>query len=137
MFHAAWPSNRLRRQTAWHFKREYGKAIADFSQASRLDPQRPTNYMDLAWLQATCPDERYRNGKKAVENAEKYRRLTKSEDIQPVVRLACAYAESGDFAKAREWAEKAIAMARDDKDKQELRARLELFKQNKPYREEP
>ena len=56
--------------------------------------------------------------------------------------LAAAYAESGDFEKAKEWEAKAIEMATTDrsvtdKDKQEMRDRLELYKQGKPYREEP
>ena len=55
--------------------------------------------------------------------------------------LAAAYAESGDFEKAKQWEAKAIALATTgklvtEKDKQELRSRLELYKQGRPYREE-
>ncbi len=49
--------------------------------------------------------------------------------------LAAAYAENGDFAKAREWQEKAIDLA-DEEGKTDGRARLELYKQGKPYRME-
>ena len=56
--------------------------------------------------------------------------------------LAAAYAESGDFDKAKEWGTKAIELAKTDKtatdkDKQALRDHLELFKQGMPFREEP
>ena len=54
--------------------------------------------------------------------------------------LAAAYAENREFDKAREWQEKAIALAKDDKEatdtnRESLRSRLELYKTNKPYRE--
>ena len=52
-------------------KGEYDKAIADYNQAMAIDPNDAHAYNDLAWLHATCPDEKYRDGKKAVENASK------------------------------------------------------------------
>ena len=56
--------------------------------------------------------------------------------------LAAAYAESRDFDQAKEWEAKAIALATTDKsatekDKAKAAARLELYKQGKPYREAP
>jgi hypothetical protein len=54
-----------------------------------------------------------------------------------VLSLAAVYAESGDFEKAKEWQAKAVEMTPDEKNKQDGRARLELYKQGKPYREEP
>ncbi len=48
--------------------------------------------------------------------------------------LAAAYAESGDFEEAKQWEAKVIEIAPDWK---EFRSRLELYKQGKPYREEP
>ena len=98
--------------------------------------------MHLAWLQATCPNEKYRNGKKAVENASRVCQWAEGKRWDCFDAFAAAYAESGDFEKAKEWEAKAIASAATDKavtdkDKQELRSRLELYKQGKPYREEP
>jgi len=51
--------------------------------------------------------------------------------------IAAAYAESGDFEHAKEWEEKAIGMAPDENSKQDCRSRLELYKQGKPFHEEP
>jgi hypothetical protein len=50
--------------------------------------------------------------------------------------LAAAHAESGDFAKAREFQDKAIELA-PDSFKREWRSRLDLYKQNKPYHAQP
>ena len=43
------------RGLAWDGKHEYDKAIADYNQGDRLDPNDAWAYGNLAWLQATCP----------------------------------------------------------------------------------
>ena len=118
-------------------KGEYDKAIADYDKALRLDPNFAEALNNLAWLYATCPDEKYRDGKKAVENANKACQLTAGGNWRFVDTLAAAYAESGDFEKAKEWESKAIELPATDKSaKAEMVSRLELYKQGKPYREE-
>ena len=47
------------------------KAVADYDRALRIDPNCADAYNSLAWLQATCPVARYRDGKKALKNARK------------------------------------------------------------------
>ena len=130
------------RGIAWMRKGDYGRAIADYDQTVRLDPNESDACNYIAWLEATCPDEKYRDGKRAVENANKAYQLTKGKDWNCVDTLAAAYAESGDFEKAKEWQAKAIEMAGKDKtakakDIGEARSRLEIYKQGKPYREDP
>ena len=125
----------------WKQKGEYDKAIMDYSKATNLDPKYAKPFNNLAWLYATCPDAKCRDGKKAVENANKAYQLTDGKDWNCIGTLAAAYAESGDFQKAKEWQAKAIEMAAgdksaSDKDKAEMRSCLELYKQGKPYREE-
>ena len=72
-----------------------------------------------------------------MENATRACELTGERDWCSVCTLGEAYAENGDFEKARESAAKALTLASREEDKQICRARLELFKQGKPYREEP
>ena len=107
-----------------------------------LNPNLAAAYRDLAWLHATCPNEKYRDGKKAFENASKAYQLSGGKEWSYLVTLAAAYAESGHFDKAKFWEAKAIEMATTDKsvtdkERAELSSRLELYKQGKPYREEP
>jgi tetratricopeptide (TPR) repeat protein len=130
------------RGVVWGEKGEYDKAIADYNQALAVDPKDVAACNALAWLHATCPDEKYRNGKKAFENANKAYQLDGGKSWGYIDTLAAAYAESGDFEKAAEWEAKAIEMAATDKsakdkDKVEASSRLEIYKAKKPYREEP
>jgi tetratricopeptide (TPR) repeat protein len=117
----------------------YEKAIADYKQAIVIDSKCKLAYQSLAWLQATCPDEKYRDGEKAVENASKAYQLTGGNSWAYLDALAAAYAEIGDFGAAKQWQEKTIEMSRADKSvtekgRQELRSRLELYKQGRPFR---
>jgi tetratricopeptide (TPR) repeat protein len=118
-------------------KKDYDRAIADYDQAIRLAPNYAGAYSSLAWLRATCPDRRYRNGKAAYENANKAYRLAAAggDKLVSAGTLAAACAESGDFEQARKWAQKAIETAPDEASKRILRSQLELYRQDKPYRE--
>ena len=51
--------------------------------------------------------------------------------------LASVYAENGDFAQAITFQQKALEMTKSQEMKQRYLARLELFKQNKPFRLDP
>ncbi len=131
----------VNRGVVWAKKGAYDKAIADCSQTPRIKPNDTNAYNNLAWLQATCPDARYRDGSKAVENANTARQSDGGQHWYFLGTLAAAYAESGDFQKAVEWQAKAIDLAATDKsatekDKAEANSRLELYRQGKPYRDE-
>ena len=125
------------RGRAWNNKGEHDRAIADYNEAIRLDPKYAWTYNSRAWLWATCLDDRYRNGKRAVESATCACKLTKWKEVFPLGTLAAAYAESGDFDAAVKCQEKAQAMYLDDKDREKGLARLELYKAHRPYREQP
>jgi tetratricopeptide (TPR) repeat protein len=115
---------------------DYDKAIADYEKAISIDPKYVSAYRDLAWLQATCPDARYRNGKQAVENARKACDLSDWRDWSDLAILAAAYAESGNFDEAIKWQNEAIELAPQSK-RAACRSRLELYKSGKPYRKKP
>jgi tetratricopeptide (TPR) repeat protein len=123
------------RGNARYFLKLYDRALADFAEAIRLDPMDPVAFNSRAVLRATCPDEKYRDGKQAIEDATKACELTEWKDSEAIETLAAAHAEAGDFAKAVEYQTKAMDLA-DQDDKSELQARLDLYKSNKPYRQE-
>jgi tetratricopeptide (TPR) repeat protein len=124
------------RGSAWENKGDYEKAAEDLIQAIRLDPGSAQHYNALAWLQATCPNQRYRDGRRAFQNASKACQLDGGKDWNKIDTLAAACAENGNFDAAVQWETKAIALTKDEKAKGIAGSRLELYKAKKPYRAE-
>jgi len=123
------------RGDAWYAKKKYDKAIPDYNEAVRLDPKNTNAYGGRAWLWATCPDAKYRDGKKAVESATTAAELTEWKDAYSLGSLAAARAEAGDFTAAVLSQTKANALYSDAEDKKNGDARLKLYREKKPYRE--
>ena len=119
----------------WWFKHEYDKSLADLNEAIRLDPKLAVAFYSRAWLWATCPDARYRDGEKAVESATRACDLSTWKDARQIAALAAAYAELGDFQKAVEYGKRALALEADAMVHMELERCLTLFKDKKPYRD--
>jgi len=90
----------------------------------------------LAWLLATCQDEALRDGAAAVVLAERACDLTQWSSYPYFDTLAAAYAESGDFDRARQWQTRAAAAATDD-EKPGYQERLSLYEQGRPFRQLP
>jgi tetratricopeptide (TPR) repeat protein len=124
------------RAESWDNKGEYAKAIDDYNEAIRLNPNDGLASNGCAWIWATCPDARIRDGKRAVESATRACELTEWKDGSLIDTLAAAHAEAGDFAKAVELQEKALNLVSDADVKQQLEERLALFKARKPYHAE-
>src|SRR5262249_50887212 len=105
-----------------------------------------------AWIRATCPKDKYRDGVKAIEDAARACQLTDWKYPYFLDTLAAACAEAGQFDKAVEWQKKAIAtlaaaygqaerqkaiVALEEREtrKKEFEDRLKLYQERKPYRD--
>jgi len=118
-------------------KKDWANAAEDYAKVVELAPESATSLNGLAWLLCTAPDDKVRDGKRALEFAKKACELTANKNGGYLDTLAAAYAELGDFAKAVEWQEKALkAGDLPIKDMETARQRLELYKDKKPYRGE-
>ncbi len=127
----------LNRGNVWYEKNDFDNALKDYAVAIRLDPSNPNAHDAAAWLRATCPDSAFRDGSRAVTNATSACILSAWTDSSNIDTLAATYAEIGDFNSATKWQQKAIKLASDDADREDMRFRLELYKQGKPYRDMP
>ncbi len=115
-------------------RQEFDKAIADYVTAIRLDTTNVFAFNGLAWLYATCPDAKYRNGKKAVASAAMACKLTTMSNPHFIGTLAAAYAENGDFDNATKCQWLADNMY-SDADKQTWQHLHRLYESGQPYRD--
>ena len=112
------------RGRAWYMQGAYDEALADLDKAIRLDAGVSRFHSLRAWIQATCPVERLRNGPAAVTSARRACELTEWKRPNPLGTLAAAYAEAGDFERAVEFQQKANELYSDGDDLRGGRARL-------------
>ena len=113
-------------------------AFKHFKKSMSLKPRWPLPLNSIAWFQATHPDPAVRDGHNAIKFARRALRLTGNRNAQILDTLAAAYAESGLFEPAVATAQKAIAVAEGTNAEvlaSKIRTRLELYSQQKPYRE--
>ena len=117
----------------------YEEAIASYREAMRLRAEWPEAANQLAWLLATCPDEKFRNGEEALRLASRGVGMTQRRQTFFLDTLAAAEAESGRFDAALATQKKAIEQAKalgDEKLTAELEKRVAVYSQKKPFREE-
>lgn len=121
---------------AWRAKGDPHRALADFNQVIKLDPKFADAYDSLALIHATSADAKARNGKRAVELAQRACELTGFKNAFYLNTLAAAHAEAGDFKSAAEWQQKALALKKFGA-AGEIAAeeRLALYRAGKPFRE--
>ncbi len=116
----------------------FGEAAVHNAESLRLAPDNVTYLHDNAWFLATCPDASHRDGRRAVELAERAARRTFFNDAALLDTLAAAYAEAGRFEEAIATAQKAVRLAptgKPDALADEIDSRLKLFQNRQPYRE--
>jgi tetratricopeptide (TPR) repeat protein len=120
------------------FKGQPEHAIVYYRECLRLKPDQEDACNNLAWLLATSPEDRFRDGAEAVRIAEHVCEVTGYQKAALIGTLAAAYAEAGRFREATEAAEKAIQVASAEGETSLVgrnKELLELYRARKPYHE--
>lgn len=110
------------------------EALADYNEGVKLQPKNSAMLNNLAWLLATSPDDKLRDGSRAIELAKEACEVTDYKAAHILSTLAAGYAETGDFDNARQWSSKALELT-DDRYRDALKKEFESYQANKPWRE--
>lgn len=122
------------RALAFQSYEEYGRMLADLERSLELRPDVQVSAL-RAYVLATCPDAKVRDGRRAIAAAEETRRLAAGTMALMVQTcLAVAHAEAGNFAEAVRYQRKVIDLSTDE-EKPQQRDRLRLFESGKPFHE--
>jgi Tfp pilus assembly protein PilF len=123
---------------ALYQKGKVDEAIVHFQKALENQPDNAEAHNNLAWLLATSPDARVRDGVQAVKYAGRACELTHYGVTTLVGTLAAAYAEAGRYDDAIVTAQKACALAEKSGEQDLLEKNqklLELYRAHQPYHE--
>jgi tetratricopeptide (TPR) repeat protein len=122
---------------------KYAEAEAEYRAVLKLwekvlgaeHPNTLSSRNGLAWLLATCPDAKIRNGGEAMELATNVCELSRWSDASYLDTLAAAEAEMGLFESAVQHQQQALDLAKArNLDTKDFEYRLTLYQRHKPYR---
>jgi tetratricopeptide (TPR) repeat protein len=111
------------------------EAAADLRKATAAGIQARTvsDFSSLAWLRATSPISRFRDGAVAVTLAQRALREQESADHYDI--LAAAYAEMGNFEQARQTLDRGIKKFPDSPRIPAMKNRMKLYLERKKFQE--
>jgi tetratricopeptide (TPR) repeat protein len=118
--------------------KRFRDAADHYRKALHIKADQPEALNRLAWVLSTAPDTTLRNGKEAVQLAERACQLTNYQQPIMLITLATASAEAGDFNRAVDVVRQAetLAMLQGDRFTAERARQLrQEFEQNQPHRE--
>ena len=110
------------------------EAITDYEKVLALEPEDSHVLNNLAWVLATSPDGKLRDGKRAIELATKACEVTDYKEAHILSTLGAGYAETGDFKTAIQWSQKAIELGSEDQ-LEPLKKELQSYRAGEPVRE--
>jgi tetratricopeptide (TPR) repeat protein len=123
------------RGVAYHHLGRYADAHADYQRALAATWYGWRANNTFAWLLATAPDAKLRDGKRAVELAIKACESTSYRHDYFLDTLAAAYAEAGNFKVAQKWSNAAIDLAANKGAREEWTMHLQSFQIGQPWRD--
>jgi tetratricopeptide (TPR) repeat protein len=110
------------------------EAIGHYEEALKIMPEDLTTLNNLAWILATAPDPKLRNGARALELSQKLCSLMDYKQAAALDTLAAAFARVGKFEDAVKWASRSLEMTEPSDPKYPIRGSLlALYKEKKAF----
>lgn len=125
---------------AFSEKHQFEMAASAFAAAVAIKPDLWFSRAQLAWLQATCPDDRVRNGVRALQMALPLLNATREQSSKALDIIAAAHAEIGNYAQALDFCERALSLISSNTHPAEVTAinmRCGLYREQRPFRQPP
>ena len=113
-------------------------AVEHLRFATRLAPDNHVALASLAWLLSTSAEPELRDGKQALDLAERACRLTQFTNSATLLTLSAAYAETGQYTTAVQIAEKRARQLGNSEEAlahEQSQRMLQSFAVQKPYRD--
>ena len=124
--------------SALHRQGRLAEAIAEYERAVQLRPESAGILSNLAWMLATCADPSLRNGRRALELAQRADQFSGGANPRVLRSLAAAYAEVNQSGQAAKTARRALELSLQDGESSFIRAlrhEISLFDAGHPYHE--
>ena len=90
------------------------EAIAHYEEALEIAPDSALALNNLAWILSASPDDKVRDGNKAIALAERAVEYSGDKNAMFMRTLAAAYAEAGRFAEALQTAGRALRITQSE-----------------------
>lgn len=113
---------------------QFAAAIPDLELALQCAPDDVRVHNNLAWLLATAPDAAVRDGRRALDHAQRAHAAARPPEWWLLGTLGAAHAECGDFGAAEEWTRRALAQA-PKQEHDRIHARLAAYAARQPVRD--
>jgi tetratricopeptide (TPR) repeat protein len=129
----------IERAIIYNRKKDQARALRELDSISALKRNKPGSALNgVAWIRATFPEPGLRDGNKATQEALRACEESQWQESDYIDTLAAAYAETGDFERAVKFQEQALGMVGPENPRQQkMESRLALYRDHKPYREDP
>jgi tetratricopeptide (TPR) repeat protein len=114
---------------------KHAEAIADFEVAYKIKPRDSALLNNLAWVLATSPEDKLRDGKRAIELAKAACEETEYMAPHIISTLAAAYAETGNWDEAQKMIAKALELKPDEEHLDQLQKEQKSYEKKEPWRE--
>jgi tetratricopeptide (TPR) repeat protein len=121
-------------------QRRYTDAAATLWQITEFAPGNLRARLGLAWMLATCPDDRVRNGAEALQQAQAAQSLAADNRYDVLDVLAAVHAELGQFEQAVTLGSAAADRARQQGHRDEavaIQQRVVGYRNRQPCRAQP